>query len=228
MIFDKILLKKGLIFYFLFISNYFRDQCRKFGINVNFIPKWTPRTNMVERYHRTLNTALAIFANENHRTWDTDLKYILFALRNTVSEVTKYTPSELTYGRKMRMPYNLFKEIDDGNLIEFDAEAHKEYLDEYLRHIFGKAAKAVNTARKRAAQRFNAHRRESNFKEGQWVMRRYHGKSKGAERICKKFLRKYVGPNVINKVYSGSQVNLKTLDGEDLGRWPTDQLKPFF
>ena len=51
--------------------------------------------------------------------------------------------------------------------------------------------------------------------------------SNKANYINSKLQPKFVGPYVITKFYSPSQVELSTIRGKSVGRWPTVHLKSF-
>lgn len=205
-----------------FTGKALKNLCDKYKIRIHHVPKYCPQTNQVERHHRTLGTALAIFSRNDTRDWDNNLKCILHAIRNSVSESTNFSPSLLTFGREMPMPCKLFRESDDGKLLEFDADAYKELLNATLRSACARAAVSVNRARNLSASRYNLHRRPSNFQVGDLVLRRDH-----AARAGKKLSPKYIGPFVISEIFSDSQVRLKTPRGKDTGRWHVSSLKLF-
>ncbi|KAI5645124.1 integrase core domain-containing protein [Phthorimaea operculella] len=69
--------------------------------HIHFIPLHCPQVNTVERYNRTIITAVASFVNDDHRTWDKHLHKIQFAINSSVNESTKFTPAFLVFGREL-------------------------------------------------------------------------------------------------------------------------------
>lgn len=207
-----------------FDSHYFMDQCEKFNISLHPIPKYTPQCNPVERQHRTVNTGLRIFA-EDHRQWDNHLPYLIFSINNSISESTGFSPAKLTYGRNLRMPYELFKETDNGYLLEFQPEEYYQHLDDELLEMFESAVETMTKAHTKRAEKYNEGKIEPDFRTGQLVWRRNFGTSKKAQYISQKLLKPYIGPVFIERMYSPTQVELQTLDGKNLGRWHIKDLK---
>lgn len=63
---------------------------------------YNPRTNgQTERFNQTLMEALRKHAEGNPTNWDKWIPYVLMAYRSRIHTVTKYSPFELMYGRKM-------------------------------------------------------------------------------------------------------------------------------
>lgn len=211
----------------IFASKYFRERCRDYDIDVRLIPKYSPSANQVERHHRSINTTLGIFAKETHRSWDENLPFVVFALRNAISDATGFSPAKLTFGENLRMPYELHKESEDGDLAEFDPDAFlNEFEDEQI-FMYDKAIQSVEKVKKANAKRFNLRRRPSSFQIGELVWRLNYDPSDGPKYITHKYLPKYKGPYVIAEIFSPSQVRLETLKGDDIGRWQFCQLKHF-
>lgn len=206
-------------------SKFLNEQCKKFNIDLRSIPLYSPRQNMVERHHRSLNTALSIFARDSHRNWDETLPYVLFAMRNTISEATGFSPALLTFGRNLQMPYELFKTSENGNLLEFKADEYLRQLDEDLLNTFLKAKDSIEKSQKRQAHSYNLRRKEPDFNVGNLVWRKNHAKSAAGDGLTKKFMPAYIGPAVVVELLSPSQVRLETPNGKDLGRWHVEQLK---
>ncbi|XP_050424778.1 uncharacterized protein K02A2.6-like [Adelges cooleyi] len=68
-------------------------------------PVFHPRANPVERRNQELKKGLrAHLVDESHRSWDTKLSSILFAIRNRLNEATGFPPSVLVLGREARRP----------------------------------------------------------------------------------------------------------------------------
>lgn len=208
-----------------FDCNYFRTRCADLDIKPHFTPKYNPSANQVERHHRSINTSLAIFAKETHRTWDDHLPYVIFALRNAVSDATGFSPAKLTFGENLRMPFDLNSDIGDGDLSEFQPDVYNDHFENEQMEVFQKAIDSVEKAKQKNAQRYNLRRRPSSFNVGELVWYLNHDKSSGADRVISKFLPKFKGPCVIAEIYSPSQVRLETLNGANLGRWNVAQLK---
>lgn len=89
-----------------FESELFRSLFSTFGIQHSRTSPYHPQSNgMVERFHRTLKSALT--AHESSQ-WSTKLPIVLLALRNTVKAGFELTPAELVYGATLRLPGEMF------------------------------------------------------------------------------------------------------------------------
>ena len=86
-----------------FRSEIFSALREKLGIEANFSSPWHYISHgKIERTNRTLEQMLRRFILDYPHTWDQLMKYFLLALREAPSEATKFSPSELVFGRKMR------------------------------------------------------------------------------------------------------------------------------
>ncbi len=74
-----------------------------------------PQTNcQVERSNRSLKGMLASFVSDHQNNWDELLDPLCFAYNTSVHATTGFTPFESTYGRKPRLPIDLFYHALDG------------------------------------------------------------------------------------------------------------------
>ena len=80
----------------------------RFGIRFDTSIPYHPESNgLVERFNRTLGTALSKFVQEEDRTWDRYVQSVLFAYRTTVQSSTRFSPFRLCYGLNGRLPIDL-------------------------------------------------------------------------------------------------------------------------
>ena len=69
-----------------------------------------PQTDgLVERFNQTLKAMLRRMATEG-KDWKRLLPYSLFAYKEASQASTRFSPSELLYGRKVRGPLDVIKE----------------------------------------------------------------------------------------------------------------------
>lgn len=102
------------------------------NIKQKFATPYHPQTNgMIERFHRFMKERLSITANVSgldyfsKDDWDVHLPAVLHSYNASVHSATNYTPFELLYGHKIKLPID-FSEIN--------SIYKKEYrnLDEYI------------------------------------------------------------------------------------------------
>ena len=210
-----------------FISKLFQEECLRFGISVHHTPAYYPAGNMVERHNRTLKDALKIFCREDQRTWDVNLKYILFALRTAKSDATGYSPAYLTYLRELRNPFELFKENENGDLNEFDPETYANTKEYDLAVTYKNVLESVKKSRERQAHSYNLRRREVKFKVDDCVFRKNHPQSDKANFETAKLAPKKIGPFKIHRIISPTQYEIATVNGKVVGTAHVSELEPF-
>jgi len=91
-----------------FESVLFKEVCKLLDIEKTRTTPLHPQSDgMVERLNRTLETMLSKFVQENQRNWDQLLPLLAMAYRSAIHESTGRTPSELMFGRDVRLPVDL-------------------------------------------------------------------------------------------------------------------------
>jgi hypothetical protein len=93
-----------------FTSNLTTTFFEKTGIKVSHSSIYHPQTNPVERFHRTIKRLLKTLCVELGGEWERHLPSALLALRNVTHNSTGFSPSELVYGRSLRVPETLIYE----------------------------------------------------------------------------------------------------------------------
>lgn len=61
---------------------------------------------MIEQFHQTLNSMLAIIVIDNQREWKGHVPCVMVAYRACVHEATGYSSNYLTLGREVCGPFN--------------------------------------------------------------------------------------------------------------------------
>ncbi|GFX36761.1 retrovirus-related Pol polyprotein from transposon 412 [Trichonephila clavipes] len=113
---------------------------------------------MVERFNRTILNSLSLLVSSNQQDWDRKLPFFLLAYRSAVHETTGYSPSQMLFGRDLRLPADLlFSRPPDAPL------APEEYIDklqvrmEEMHHL---ARERIGMASEKMKTRYD--RRKSN------------------------------------------------------------------
>lgn len=94
-----------------FISAVMQKVTYCLGIEQQFTPVYHPAANPVERRNRELKTQLAIQVGEQHSEWPDKLHSIRFALNSATCQSTGYTPAFLTFGRELRTPSEVHRDL---------------------------------------------------------------------------------------------------------------------
>lgn len=208
-----------------FISHELDRVFKKYKVpKVNFIPKYTPQINTVERYNKTIITAVSTFINEDHRSWDVNLPQIQFAVNNSINETTKYTPAFLVHGRELVACGSHYLDNDDPNdLVFLPRDTYAENLG-HLSGIFDKVQKALWHAHDKNTQRYNLRRKEAEFNVGDVVWKRCYFQSNKDAYFTKKLAPKFMKCRVTVK-RSPLVYVLEDMNGRDLGLWHIKDLK---
>ena len=84
------------------------ELTERYDIKQKLVAPYRPQSNgLVERFNKTLGSALAKLAQQDVHTWDRYLSGVLLAYRTTQHATTRFSPFYLTYGRDPRLPIDL-------------------------------------------------------------------------------------------------------------------------
>lgn len=208
-----------------FISKQLDTLLGKYKVpNIHFTPKYTPQVNTVERYNKTIITAVSTLINNDHRAWDTVLPKIQFAINNSVNEVTGYTPSFLVHGRELVCCGSHYVDNDVPNEITFlPRDVYAENLG-HLGELFNKVQAALWHSHQKTTQRYNLRRKDAEFSIGDIVWKRCFFQSDKSAHFAKKLAPKFEKCRIIGK-RSPLVYILEDKDGRDIGAWHIKDLK---
>lgn len=208
-----------------FISTQTNALFKKYNIpNIFYTPKYTPQVNTVERYNKTIITCISTFVESDHRSWDTYIPSVRFAINNSVNEATGYTPSFLVFGRELVVCGSHYTDVDLGNEVLFmPREFYAENIG-CLSSIFNKVQKALYHAHVKNTATYNTRRKPFEFGVGDVVYKRAYVLSDKDKYFSKKLAPKYIKCRVIAKKSPLVYV-LEDMSGKDLGIWHIKDLK---
>lgn len=99
-----------------FMSALLQDVYQLLSIKRIRTSPYHPQTDgLVERFNSTLKSMLRKFVASNTKDWDEYLPYLLFAYREVPQESTGFSPFELLYGRRVRGPLDVLREMWTGD-----------------------------------------------------------------------------------------------------------------
>ncbi|GFX57866.1 hypothetical protein TNCV_3068331 [Trichonephila clavipes] len=82
--------------------------CEILAINKTRTTALHPQSDgKVERFNRTILNSLSLLESSNQQDWDKKLSLFLLAYRSAVHETTGYSPSQMLFGRDLRLPADL-------------------------------------------------------------------------------------------------------------------------
>ena len=95
-----------------FMSVLLQEIYQLLGISRIRTSPYHPQTDrLVERFNGTLKAMMKKFTYKNKKDWDEYLPYLLFAYREAPEESTGFSPFELLYGRQVRGPLDVLREV---------------------------------------------------------------------------------------------------------------------
>lgn len=152
-----------------------RDVFRHLGIEQKTTSPYRPQTNgQTERYNRVLGTQLAIFAEENQRSWDRYLHALAFAYNTTIHASHLSTPYFIVYGRHPLKPIDLaigtpILAVEEGvQELGKGAEAQTEH--ENLNKARDFAKKLIESNQLKSKLRFDKDRKAPSYKVNDLVL----------------------------------------------------------
>ena len=82
-----------------FLSDLVHDVAQTFGVRATATPAYNPKSNSVERSHRTLENAITALVGDRQSDWEKFLPHVLFAMRTAVCRSTGLAPYKTLFGR---------------------------------------------------------------------------------------------------------------------------------
>lgn len=130
-----------------FMSQVFKNLCKLLKIKKINTSAYHPQANLVERANRELKTYLRQFIGGNQQIWDQLLPYFSFQYNTTVNSSTGYTPYELMFGRKARLPTSIYNNNLEKNSYEGYCSELKLKLKEL--HLLAKQNLALSKEKRK-------------------------------------------------------------------------------
>ena len=138
-----------------FTASIIAELTRKFNIQHQFSIPYYPQTNgIVERFNRTLTSALQKYCIEFQEDWDTNIPAALFAYRTLQNSTTKHEPFFLTYGQEARLPIELQYTTFEETPIEIEEQLLNQ-IYKLMEHLSNQIRNAIT----------NIHLSQEKFKE---------------------------------------------------------------
>lgn len=128
---------------------------------------------MAESRNKILINIIKKIIGDNKRSWDSKIKYALWADRTTVKRITGKSPFELVYGTLCRLPIHL--ELPIHQLLQ-DINNDQEALDSRIDQLVEldesrrNAFQQIVTQEGKTKEQFDLHARDREFKVGDTVL----------------------------------------------------------
>jgi hypothetical protein len=174
---EQILLDQGTEFQ----SNLISEIFELLDIQRLRISPYHPETDgLTERFNRTLKTMLTNYNNETQSDWDEHLNKLAFAYNISTHSTTTVTPFELMFGRKAKLPIDIFYDslkkdeqtsVDVGDRESPNLEqTYVKELSEHLKKIYQIAASNQEMKMQKAKIWYDQQSTKSTFKRGDLVL----------------------------------------------------------
>ena len=119
---------------------------QKFGIEMHYSKPFHIKSHGgIKRTIQTLENMIKKCMEKNDKNWDVLLPFLLFAIRESPSMTTGYSPSELVFGRNMRGLLALTRDVWEQN--DPVQRELKEPVTKYLSELSKRITTALDVAR---------------------------------------------------------------------------------
>ena len=157
-----------------FTSALMQELHRLLGVKPIFTTPYHPSGNgRIERLHGPLKAILRKLCSEKPREWHRYLTPTLFALRETPSDRTGFSPFELLYGRSVRGPLSVLRDLWEDKTLQEDERTSFQYvleLRDKLEECSKIAAQNAEVSRRLYKTYFDLKSQGRSFKPGDEVL----------------------------------------------------------
>lgn len=211
-----------------FVSSIMQKVTHCLGIKQALTSVYHPESNPVERKNRDLKTQLGILVGNDHTNWSEKIPSIRFAMNSVKNESTGKSPAYLTFGRELRTPDDVTKdlrEIITSDTFVPQIQPYLLKLADTLKEVREVTEKRQDHSKKYGDQR----RREApEYEIGDLVIVQTHKPSNQKEGYTAKFRPRRDGPYQIIKRLSPSTYQLSLPKScVPIGSYHTSALTPF-
>ena len=191
-----------------FFSAFFKRLNERLQIKQTFATSFSPQTNSkVERFNRVITACIKMYINENHDNWDNILPDLQFAYRTSRIEGMSFSPFEIIYGRKAKLPSDVL--YGSPSKIRVDVSKYNLLLTKRLRQTFKKVREERKKIKHATKVRYDFSQTHVEFKKGDLVLLFMpQGDYRGPSR---KLRPKFTRPNRVLKKVSDVNYEVKNL-----------------
>ena len=157
-----------------FTSGLMKEVSRLLSIRQLTTTPYHPACNgLVERFNGTLKQMLKRMCSEKPRDWDRFIAPLLFAYREVPQASLGFSPFELLYGRTVRGPMTILKEMWSGEMETQDVRTTYQYildLRDRLKDTCKMAQEALKDSSDRTRMYYNRKSRDRHLEVGDKVL----------------------------------------------------------
>jgi len=156
-----------------FTSDIMREVSRLLSLRRMTTPYHPMCNGLVEKFNGTLKQMLRRMCAERPKDWDKYINALLFAYREVPQESLGFSPFELLYGRSVRGPMMILKELWTKDIEGTDTKTTYQYvvdLREKLEETCKLAKEQLENARIHQRRHYNSKAKERQMKPGDKVL----------------------------------------------------------
>jgi hypothetical protein len=203
-----------------FMNQVLAELINLVGVEHRVTSAYHPRTNgLTERFNQTLINSLKKHTEDNPLNWEDWIPFVLLAYRSRVNTITKFTPYELMFGRKMNGFENWNTPLNQDD--EYALYQRSIMLKRLYEHDVPQVLKEVKESQQQQIirQEKQHHITEESLQPGTKVFLK-------SLKLQGKLEAKYQGPYIIVKQTKNGNYWLKTTSGKKLQTsYPLSRLK---
>nr|KAG5688410.1 hypothetical protein BaRGS_001192 [Batillaria attramentaria]KAG5698105.1 hypothetical protein BaRGS_031795 [Batillaria attramentaria] len=140
-----------------FVSAMMKEVQRLLSVQgISTAPYHAQCNGLVERFNATLKGMLKKCCQEKPKNWDRFIPAVLFAYREVPQESLGFSPFELLYGRTVRGPMHVLKQLWTEDVEDEDVRLASEYVVD-LRNRIEQTCEMARSALDRASARHKTH-----------------------------------------------------------------------
>lgn len=205
-----------------FTSDMMKEVCRLMSLKQIMTTPYHPQCNgLCEKFNGTLKQMLKRTCAERPRDWDKYVNPLLFAYREVPQTSLGFSPFELIYGRTVRGPLRILKELWTKDIVDPEVKTTYQYLIDLRDRLEKTCEMARENLRGAASEQrryYNQKARIRNMEVGERVLVLLPTKTN-------KLLMQWKGPYHIVKKQSEMDYTLNM--GGKLKTWHANMLKKY-
>ncbi|GFW44473.1 retrovirus-related Pol polyprotein from transposon 412 [Trichonephila clavipes] len=206
-----------------FVSAVLKGVCELLGIDKTKTTPLHPQSDgMVERFNRTILNNLSM-VSKNQQDWDQKVPLFLLAYRSAVHETTGYSPSQMLFGRDLRLPCDLlFGRPPDT---PSSPEEYVQNLQARFEDVHNLARERINLRTEKMKTRYDTKATGHQFKEGDKVWFYNPTRRKG---LSPKLQSHWDGPYTILKIINDVVIRIRKSTNSKPRVVHYDRLAPYY
>ena len=106
-----------------------KEVCKLLGVSQSNTTSYHLKCNgLVEKFNGTLKKMLRTLCSEQPKQWHRYINALLFAYREVPQDSTLFTPIEVMYGRTVRGPVNILRELWTKDIDEHEVKSSYQHV----------------------------------------------------------------------------------------------------